>query len=74
MKKFFSLLMVVMVLMTIAIPVSAEGETDGSVTINGVTESSTYEIYKLLDLESYNTASSSCRQCGLYDDGWQRTC
>ncbi len=59
MKKFFSLLMVVMVLMTIAIPVSADGETNGSVTINGVTESSTYEIYQLLDLESYNTASGA---------------
>ena len=34
-------------------------EETGSVTINGVGTEATYEIYKLLDLESYNTTSSA---------------
>ncbi|MBE6649411.1 MAG: isopeptide-forming domain-containing fimbrial protein [Ruminococcaceae bacterium] len=57
MKKFLSLLTVVMLIMTLAIPVSAAGE--GSVTINGVGTDATYEIYKLLDLESYSTESGA---------------
>ncbi len=57
MKKFLSILTVVMLIMTLAIPVSAAGE--GSVTINGVGTDATYEIYKLLDLESYSTDSGA---------------
>ena len=57
MKKFLAIFTVVMLLMTMALPVSADN--DGSVTINGASEGTTYEIYKLLDLESYNTTSGA---------------
>ncbi|MBE6598657.1 MAG: isopeptide-forming domain-containing fimbrial protein, partial [Ruminococcaceae bacterium] len=60
MKKFLSILLTVMMIMTIAVPAFAAGET-GSITINGISEdaSSVYEIYRLLDLESYNTTSGA---------------
>lgn len=58
MKKFFSIMLAVMMLLTIAVPAFADGET-GSITINGISTDGTYEIYKLLDLESYNTANGA---------------
>lgn len=54
MKKAISLML--MLLLTLAMSVTAfAAEGNGSITINGVSENNTYEIYKLLDLESYNS-------------------
>ena len=53
MKKFLSLLLAMMLLATFSMTVFAAGGT-GSITINGVNADNTYEIYKLLNLESYN--------------------
>ena len=59
MKKVISLIVAVMMIMAlIATPAfAANQQTDpiGSITINGVSATSVYEIYKLLDLESYDT-------------------
>jgi len=60
MKKLLVTLLTAMMILTFSIPasVSAAGET-GSITINGVSEETTYEIYKLLDLESYDITSGA---------------
>jgi len=54
MKKAASLLLVL--IMAFAMTVTSFAADEGSITINGVTADTTYEIYKLLDLESYSTA------------------
>ncbi len=53
MKKLFAIMLVVM--MTLALAAPAVAAADGSITINGVSTDNVYEIYKILDLESYNT-------------------
>lgn len=54
MKKAISLML--MLLLTLAMSVTAfAADEKGSITINGVSEDNTYEIYQLLDLESYNS-------------------
>jgi len=53
MKKLFAALLAVMMIMALAAPAYAADET-GTITINGVSESNVYSIYRLLDLESYN--------------------
>lgn len=58
MKKALSLILVAMMIMVIALPAFAADET-GSITINGVSTENTYEIYKLLDLESYDKTSGA---------------
>ncbi len=58
MKKLFAILLVVMMTLALAAPAFAAGET-GSITINGVSTENVYEIYKLLDLESYDTVSGA---------------
>ncbi len=57
MKKVFSLILALMMVFSIA--VTAAADEIGTITINGAHEGTTYEIYKLLDLESYNTASGA---------------
>ena len=64
MKKLFAILMaLVMVLSLATVAFAAENITNneennsGTITINGVSTSSTYAVYKLLHLESYNTTS-----------------
>ncbi|MBR5313338.1 MAG: SpaH/EbpB family LPXTG-anchored major pilin [Clostridia bacterium] len=66
MKRFFTLMLAVMMIMTLAAPAFAgnDGTTiaatePGSITINGVSEENIYSIYKIMDLESYNTASGA---------------
>ena len=57
MKKFISILVAAMMIMAlIAIPALAAGE--GSITIDNVVEGNVYSIYKILDLESYNSAGA----------------
>ena len=60
MKKLLVILMTAIMVMTFSVPAAfaAEGET-GSITINGVSADNTYEIYKLLDLESYDSKSGA---------------
>jgi fimbrial isopeptide formation D2 family protein/LPXTG-motif cell wall-anchored protein len=53
MKKIISIAIALMMLASLTVAVFAAGET-GSITINGVSNTTTYEIYKLLDLESYD--------------------
>jgi len=53
MKKFVSLLLAMIMVFSLAATAFAEGET-GSITINGVGEKTTYEVYRMLDLESYD--------------------
>ena len=54
MKKIISLVLALMLVASLSLTVVlADGET-GSITINGVGTDTTYEIYKLLDLESYD--------------------
>lgn len=52
MKRLFALLLTLM--MVASLSINAFAAETGSITINGVSETTTYEIYKLLDLESYN--------------------
>lgn len=59
MKKLTAILLALVLLLAMTTAVFAEGTTTGSITINGVSNSATYEIYRLLDLESYNTASGA---------------
>ena len=53
MKRIISIVLALMLLATVSVTAFAAGET-GSITINGVVANTTYEIYKLLDLESYD--------------------
>lgn len=59
MKKFVSLLLALVMVLSMATVAFAEETETGSITINGVHSATTYEIYKLLDLESYNTTSGA---------------
>ncbi len=61
MKKLFSILLVVMMLAALAVPAFADTTETGSITINGIStdSSSVYEIYKLLDLESYDVSKGA---------------
>lgn len=53
MKKLISMLLVVMLVASMSVAAFAAEQT-GSITINGVSEGNTYEVYRLLDLESYD--------------------
>ena len=58
MKKIISLALVVILAMSLATAAFA-AETNGSITINGISTGNVYEIYKLMDLESYNTSTGA---------------
>jgi len=58
MKRIFSLVLILMLVASLSLTAFA-AEEKGSITINGVSANNTYEIYKLLDLESYNAASGA---------------
>ena len=57
MKKIISMLLALMLIATLSVTAFAAEET-GSITINGVS-SATYEVYRMLDLESYNVESGA---------------
>ena len=58
MKRIISIVLALMLLATVSVTAFAAEET-GSITINGVVADTTYEIYKLLDLESYDAAAGA---------------
>ena len=64
MKKLFALTLALMMVLSMATVAFANGTINtadevGSITINGVGTENTYEIYKLLDLESYDKTSGA---------------
>lgn len=67
MKKLISLFLALMMVLSLATVAFADNTASGSITINGIhvsedgTNSATtvYEIYRLLDLESYDTESGA---------------
>lgn len=60
MKKFLAIFLTLTMILTMsAVPAFAVGEGSGSITINGVTSGTTYEIYKILDLDSYYTPTTA---------------
>ncbi len=58
MKKIISMILVLMLIASLSVVAFAAEET-GSITINGVSADNTYEIYRLLDLESYDAAAGA---------------
>ena len=60
MKKLISMILVIAMIATFSAVAFADGEvTNGSITINGVGEGTSYSIYQLLVLESYNQTSGA---------------
>ena len=57
MKKLISLILAIMMILSLAAAASAED--NGSITINGVSGTGTYTVYRLMDLESYNTTAGA---------------
>ena len=58
MKKAICLIVAIIMIASLTNMAFAAGGT-GSITINGISDGNVYEIYKLLDLESYDTASGA---------------
>ncbi len=58
MKKLVSIILALMLVASLSLTAFAAGEV-GSITINGVSADNTYEIYKILDLESYDKTSGA---------------
>ena len=54
MKKLISLVLALMMVLSLAVTAFAAETETGSITINGVSEKTKYDIYPLLDLESYD--------------------
>ena len=58
MKKLIALALSLLFILSLTMSVFAAGEL-GSITINGVSTDTTYSIYQLLDLESYDKTSGA---------------
>ena len=64
MKRLFALTLALIMVLSMATVAFADeavnaSQVTGSITINGVGEGTVYEIYKMLDLESYNVTSGA---------------
>ena len=59
MKKLFVTILAIVMILAMAAPAFAAENELGSITINNVVDETVYEIYKLLDLESYNVATGA---------------
>lgn len=57
-KKLAGLMLALVMVLAMALPAFAEGET-GSITINDAVVGQTYTIYQILDLESYNASANA---------------
>lgn len=58
-KSFLALLLALAMTLTLSIAVFADGETAGTITIDNAVKDQTYTIFRLLDLESYNTDTNA---------------
>ena len=60
-KKLFAALLAAALVLAMAVPAFAETSANpkGSITIDGTVSGETYTIYKLFDLDSYDTASNA---------------
>ncbi len=58
-KRLASLLLALVMLFAITITASAANEEKGSITIDNAIVGQTYTVYKILDLESYDTAKNA---------------
>lgn len=59
-KKLFAALLAAALVLAMAVPAFAvTNATKGSITIDGTVSGETYTIYKLFDLDSYDTASNA---------------
>ena len=54
MKKIIAMILALMLIASLSVVVMADPNETGSITINGVGAETTYEVYKMLDLESYD--------------------
>lgn len=59
MKKIIAIILSLMLVASLCVTVFAEETQTGTITINGIGEDTTYEIYRLLDLESYDVAEGA---------------
>ena len=59
MKRLFSILLAVMLLLTLAVPAMA-AEEQGTITVKNTIKDQKYSVYQMATLESYDTAK------GLY--------
>ena len=59
MKRIFTLLLALLMVASLSMGAFAAEDETGSITINGVSEKNTYEIYQLLALESYDEKSGA---------------
>ena len=58
MKRIIPFILALLLIASLSLTALADGET-GSITINGISEDNTYEIYRLLDLESYDVTAGA---------------
>ena len=59
MKKLIAIVLSLMLIASLSATAFADTTETGSITINGIGSDATYEIYKLLDLESYDVAAGA---------------
>ena len=59
MKKLFVTLLAIVMIFAMAAPAFAAEDELGSITMNNVIDDATYDIYRILDLESYNPATGA---------------
>ena len=58
-QKIASLVLAIIMILSLGVTAFADGTQTGAITINGVSEDNTYEVYRLLDLESYDTTAGA---------------
>lgn len=59
MKKIISIVLSLVLIFSLSATLFAANETNGTITINGISDDTTYAIYQLLDLESYDQTSGA---------------
>lgn len=67
MKRFFAIMMSIVMLIALCVPAFA-AEEKGSITISNAVPGETYAIYKMADLESYDTSKNAYSYKPA--DGW----
>jgi len=59
MKKIISVILSIVLIFSLCLTAFAAGEAIGTITINGISDDTTYAVYQLLDLESYDKTSGA---------------